>query len=65
MREIIFEGSELHTCIKNHNIKTPDGLEKVTLHLEQGRIALKENPESQFWKDAIKFMELKLEAKKV
>jgi hypothetical protein len=34
--EIAFEGSELHTYIKNHNIQASDGSEKVTCHLEQG-----------------------------
>jgi hypothetical protein len=60
--ETKFLGSELHTCIKNHNIKNPDGLEKIKHHLSQSRIAMKEQPLSAFWKDAVNFMELKMGA---
>jgi len=62
--EVKFLGSELHTCIKNHDIKTPDGLEKVTRHLKQAEIALKEQPKSLFWKDAIQFIKTKTGEKK-
>jgi len=58
--EISFLGSELHTCIKNHNIKAPEGLEKINCLLAQSRIALNEQPTSIFWKDAVNFMALKL-----
>jgi len=60
--EIRFSGSELHTCILKLDITTPDGLEKVTRHLQQARIALEVCPKSSFWKDAIKIMEIKLGA---
>jgi hypothetical protein len=65
MREIPFEGSELHVMLKNHNAKTVDGLEKLQRHLEQAKIAAKEHPKARFWKDAVIFLENKLKGRKL
>ena len=55
MKEIRFEGSELQVCIKNLR----DTKESLPRFLKQSRIALSEQPKSQFWKDAVAFMEAK------
>jgi len=58
--EINFLGSELHTCIKNLDVKTIDGLEKVRRHLTQANKALEEQPKSRFWKDVVLFLNNKI-----
>ena len=46
-----FEGSELYNCVRYTND------ESLLRFLEQSKIASKEQPRSQFWKDAVLFME--------
>jgi hypothetical protein len=58
---ITFEGSELHTYLKNINI--PADRDEFSVHLIGAKAAVRELPQSQFWKDAVKFMESKLEGK--
>jgi len=60
MREIPFEGSELHVLLKNHNVNDADELEKLQRHFEIAKIAAKEYTWSRFWKDAVVFLENKL-----
>jgi len=50
MKQLRFEGSELYNCVRYTND------EALLRFLEQSKIASKEQP-SQFWQDAVLFME--------
>lgn len=54
MSEIPFHGSGLHINLQNNNDK-----ESVFKFLELSKSALKQQPSSQFWKDAVSFIEMK------
>jgi hypothetical protein len=58
--EIAFKGSVLHASLKNYQVSNPFDLEQLKIRFVMGKYALKEDPKSQFWKDAVQFMELKL-----
>jgi hypothetical protein len=61
MREITFGGDGCVLSVVLTNLKDRSELEK---HLSQCKIALRDYPRSKYWKDAIAFIEKKIERKR-